>query len=180
MRIVRRDRSHSWQWKRGCNYHYDALLVSQRDVTGKWCTAADFSQEYVPLSPPALQLCLSTRPFVPSCLFIASSSSSNPLLTSARSPPPRRTHWPSRIFEISLKLKCCSVLPCAWPPGTEKESASVSVCSEKLCFRSRPVASHKQYVCAIRGVPLISLSRENCVVCVSNELCTSALCLCCL
>lgn len=41
------------------------------------------------------------------------------------------------------------------------------------------VASYKDYVCAIRGVPLISPSREHCVVCVSNELCTSVLCLCC-
>lgn len=178
----RRDRSHSWQWKRGRNYHYDALLVSQREPSQENdARLLIFHKNMFPTHPlhfsSAFQLGLLFPPTSSSPLHLPS----NTLLTSARSPPPpRRTHWPSRIFEISLKLKCCSVLPGAWPPGTENKSASVSVCSEKLCFQSRPVASHTQYVCAIRRVPLISLSRENCVVCVSNELCTSAVCLCCL
>lgn len=34
--------------------------------------------------------------------------------------------------------------------------------------------------CAIRGVSFIFSSRENCAVCVSNELCTIALWVCCL
>lgn len=118
--------------------------VSKRDVTGKWCCCWFFTRICSPLTP-----CTSALPFNSAfCsllplhrLFIFLPT----LLTSARSPPPSRTRWPSRIFEISLKLKCCSVLPCAWPPGTENKSASVSVCSEKLCFRSRPVASHTQY-----------------------------------
>lgn len=131
------------------------------------CTLA---RQFVPVSFQ-LFLLFSSPPLSPLPL------SSDPLSSSHPSPPPcaHHTHESLKFSEVEMR-----------GAGSCKRNVglfsfllfSLQRCPLLVFSLSLVYAIYS--MCHIRGAPLISLSRENSGVCMSNELSTSTLCLCCL